>query len=70
MVNTPITVGCIKPFIKKYKKITIVQIDAHADLRNMYNNEKFSHASAMRRCLDNKKRITNFFRELWKYLKK
>ena len=49
-----ITVGCIKPFIKKYKKITIVQIDAHADLRNMYNNEKFSHASAMRRCLDNK----------------
>ena len=49
-----ITVGCIKPFIKKYKKITIVQIDAHADLRNIYNNEKFSHASAMRRCLDNK----------------
>ena len=49
-----ITVGCIKPFIKKYKKITIVQIDAHADLRDKYNNLKFSHACAMRRCLDNK----------------
>ena len=48
-----ITVGCIKPFLKKYQKITIVQFDAHADLRESYNNNKFSHASAMRRCLDN-----------------
>ena len=47
-----ITVGCIEPFVKNYKDITILQIDAHADLRNSYNNQKFSHASAMRRCLD------------------
>ena len=49
-----ITAGCIVPFIKKYKKICILHFDAHADLRENYNGEKFSHASAMRRCLDYK----------------
>ena len=47
-----ITAGCIEPFIKSYKNVTILQFDAHADLRNSYNNQKYSHASAMRRCLD------------------
>ena len=47
-----ITVGCIEPFVKNYKNVTILQFDAHADLRNNYNNQKYSHASAMRRCLD------------------
>ena len=49
-----ITPGCIRPFAKKYKNICILHFDAHADLRNSYNNEKYSHASAIRRCLDNK----------------
>ncbi len=49
-----ITAGCIIPFVKKYKKICILHFDAHADLRENYNGEKFSHASAMRRCLDYK----------------
>ena len=47
-----ITPGCIRPFVKKYSKICIIHIDAHADLRNSYQNNKFSHASAIRRCLD------------------
>ena len=47
-----ITAGCIEPFVKSYKNVTILQFDAHADLRNTYNNQKYSHASAMRRCLD------------------
>ena len=47
-----ITPACIAPFVKKYKKICILHFDAHADLRDSYNNEKFSHASAIRRCLD------------------
>ena len=47
-----ITPGIIKAFSKQYKKITILQIDAHADLRDGYDGEKYSHASAMRRCLD------------------
>ncbi len=47
-----ITPGSIKPFTKKYKEITLLHFDAHADLRQKYNGEKYSHASAIRRCLD------------------
>ena len=49
-----ITPGCIFPFAKKYKKLLLLHFDAHADLRQSYNGEKFSHASAIRRCLDYK----------------
>jgi agmatinase len=49
-----ITPGCIAPFVKKYKKICLLHFDAHADLRESYNGEKFSHASAIKRCLDHK----------------
>ncbi len=49
-----ITPGCIAPFVKKYKKICLLHFDAHADLRESYNDEKFSHASAIKRCLDHK----------------
>jgi len=47
-----ITPGCIVPFVKKYKKLCLLHFDAHADLRESYNGEKFSHASAIKRCLD------------------
>ena len=49
-----ITPGCIVPFVKKHKKLCLLHFDAHADLRQSYNGEKFSHASAIRRCLDHK----------------
>ena len=49
-----ITPGCIDPFTKKFKNICLLHFDAHADLRQSYNGEKFSHASAIRRCLDYK----------------
>ena len=47
-----ITPGCIAPFVKKHKEICLLHFDAHADLRESYNGEKFSHASAIKRCLD------------------
>ena len=47
-----ITPGCIAPFTKRYKDICLLHFDAHADLRESYNGEKFSHASAIKRCLD------------------
>tara|TARA_Y100001936_G_scaffold4630_1_gene4175 strand:+ start:2137 stop:3084 length:948 start_codon:yes stop_codon:yes gene_type:complete len=47
-----ITPGCIKPFVKKYKKLVLLHFDAHADLRESYSGEKFSHASAIKRCID------------------
>ena len=49
-----ITPGCIKPFAKKYKNLTLLHFDAHADLRESYAGEKFSHASAIKRCIDHK----------------
>tara|TARA_B100000614_G_scaffold261923_1_gene293274 strand:- start:424 stop:1299 length:876 start_codon:yes stop_codon:yes gene_type:complete len=47
-----ITPAIIKSLQQNYSKLTIVQIDAHADLRDQYLGNKFSHACAMRRCLD------------------
>ena len=47
-----ITPGSIKPFVKKYNEVLLLHFDAHADLRESYHGEKFSHASAIKRCLD------------------
>jgi len=49
-----ITPGCIVPFTKKHKNLCLLHFDARADLRESYNGEKLSHASAIRRCLDHK----------------
>jgi len=49
-----ITAGSLKPFVKKFNEITLLHFDAHADLRESYHGEKFSHASAIKRCLDHK----------------
>ncbi|MGD8326587.1 MAG: agmatinase [Sphingomonadales bacterium] len=47
-----ITPGAIRPFLKKYEDLIILHFDAHADLRDGYEGEHFSHASAIRRVLD------------------
>ncbi len=47
-----ITSGSLRPFVNKYKDLYILHFDAHADLREQYDGERFSHATAMRRCLD------------------
>ena len=56
-----ITPGSIKPIVKKYDEIVLLHFDAHADLRESYNGEKFSHASAIKRCLDfNNVKVVSF----------
>jgi len=47
-----LTAGAIRPFSKRFEEITILQFDAHADLRDGYLGQPYSHAAAMRRCLD------------------
>lgn len=47
-----ITAGAIRPFAKKYNDLVIIHFDAHADLRDGYAGKHYSHASALRRCLD------------------
>ena len=49
-----ITPGSIDPFVNKYSDITLLHFDAHADPRESYQGEKFSHASPIKRSLDNK----------------
>ena len=49
-----ITAGSICPFAARYPDLTILHFDAHADLRDGYDGEHFSHAAAMRRCMDHK----------------
>lgn len=46
------TAGSIRPFVKRHKKIGVLHFDAHADLRDGYAGEHYSHAAALRRVLD------------------
>jgi agmatinase len=39
----------IKAFLEHYKKLTVLQFDAHADLQPAYENNPLSHASVMAR---------------------
>ncbi len=44
-----ISQALIVPFAEKYPNLSILHIDAHSDLRNEYQGNKFSHASVMAR---------------------
>ena len=47
-----ITSGVIKSIITNYPELIIIQLDAHADLRDEWLGSKFSHACTMKRCLE------------------
>ena len=47
-----VTIGAINAFAKFKQPLTVVQFDAHADLRNEYQSNILSHACTMRRCMD------------------
>ncbi len=42
-----ISIGLIKAFYEKYDNLTVLQIDAHADLRPEYHGSKYNHACAV-----------------------
>lgn len=44
-----ISFGPIKAHAEKYKKLTVLQFDAHADLAEAYENNPWSHASVIKR---------------------
>lgn len=48
-----LTPGALRPFVARHPSLVVLQFDAHADLRDGYLGERFSHAAAMRRVLDN-----------------
>lgn len=45
-----ITLGGVRAAHMKYPELNIIQLDAHADLRDEYLGEGLSHACVMRRC--------------------
>jgi agmatinase len=48
-----VTYGVIKGYLDAgFSDFGVVQIDAHADLRDAYEGDPFSHASAMKRIVD------------------
>jgi len=47
-----ITPGALGPCLKRYPDLALLHFDAHADLRDGYEGEHFSHAAAIRRCMD------------------
>jgi agmatinase len=47
-----ITPPIVRAAAEFYGTISVLQFDAHADLRDLYTGGKFSHASAMRRVLE------------------
>ena len=47
-----ITPFAVSAFREKYKNLSVLQFDAHADLRDKYHGTKNSHACAMRRVLE------------------
>lgn len=42
-----ISIGIIKALYERYPDITVLQLDAHADLRAEYNGSKYNHACAL-----------------------
>src|SRR5262245_14344994 len=44
-----ITPGGVAAVARRYPGLHVVQLDAHADLRESYQGDRFSHASAMAR---------------------
>ena len=47
-----LTVAPVRALAARHKDLAVLQLDAHADLRDGYQGERFSHAAAMRRVLD------------------
>ena len=44
-----VSIGSIKAHAERYDKLTVLQLDAHADLREEYNGSKYNHACVMAR---------------------
>lgn len=53
-----ITLPQVEAMLWKYPELLVLQLDAHADLRNDYEGNRHSHATVMRRLLDLSKNLT------------
>ena len=47
--NHTVSIGSIKAFSEHYEDLTVLQLDAHSDLRQEYEGSEFNHACVMAR---------------------
>ncbi|MCK4659546.1 MAG: agmatinase [Phycisphaerae bacterium] len=47
-----VTPALVRAVALKHEKLSVLQLDAHADLRDSYEGARYSHATAMRRVLE------------------
>lgn len=47
-----VTLGAVQALHARYRDLMVLQLDAHTDLRDEYDGERFSHATVMRRVLE------------------
>jgi agmatinase len=47
--NHTVPIGAIKAFSETFKNLSVLQLDAHGDLRQEYEGSEFNHACAMAR---------------------
>jgi len=47
--NHTVSIGSVKAFREVTENFSVLQLDAHSDLRNVYEGSKFNHACAMAR---------------------
>lgn len=52
-----IAIGAIKAYSEAYPNLTILHLDAHSDLRDEYQGNKYSHASALARVYEFNKNL-------------
>jgi len=43
-----VSIGAIKAYEKEYPRLSVVQLDAHADLRDSFEGTPYNHACIMR----------------------
>ena len=44
-----VSIGAVKAHAERFKNLSVLQLDAHADLREQYNGSKYNHACVMAR---------------------
>ena len=47
-----VSVGAVRATVERFRELTVVQIDAHLDLRDTYQGSPYSHACVARRFLE------------------
>jgi agmatinase len=52
-----ITPGAVRAVAERHPDLAVVQLDAHADLREQYEGDRFSHACAIARSLEHASRV-------------